>query len=67
MSDTKKLVGLYPTAKIAVTGHSLGGSLATLAAVDIQKDIKAVDIMYTFGSPRTGNTQFSNYFKGLFP
>jgi pimeloyl-ACP methyl ester carboxylesterase len=67
MADTAALVALYPTAKLAVTGHSLGGSIATLAAVDIQTKIKAVDIIYTFGSPRTGNLNFSQFFKKLFP
>ncbi len=43
-------------------GHSLGGVLATLAAVDIAKALQSADSAsqhevncYTFGAPRTGD------------
>jgi Lipase (class 3) len=42
-----------------VTGHSLGGALATLAAHDIATAVKCLPKMalsvYTFGAPRVGN------------
>jgi hypothetical protein len=37
------------------TGHSLGGALAVLAA-----SLKEPDAVYTFGSPRIGNSDFVN-------
>ncbi|KAJ8904001.1 hypothetical protein NDN08_000531 [Rhodosorus marinus] len=42
------------------TGHSLGGALATLCAMDCSKTISPVDGCYafTYGSPRVGNKQF---------
>jgi triacylglycerol lipase len=47
----------YPTAEIFVTGHSLGGALAVLAAVDIKHNISPESevILYTYGQPRVGN------------
>jgi hypothetical protein len=49
--------------KIYVTGHSLGGALATLLAYDIQREcatVAPIDLAcYTFGSPRTGNHAFA--------
>lgn len=44
-------LGKYPNAEIFVTGHSLGGALALLAAVDIKNSIspnKKVTL-YTYG------------------
>lgn len=54
---------------LTVTGHSLGGALATLCAVDIQYNFSnqvAVDI-YTFGAPRVGNNGFRESFNRRVP
>jgi len=50
-----------------ITGHSLGGALATLAAAKIrlEKD-QAVSGLYTFGSPRVGNEDFARNFDADF-
>ena len=44
-------------------GHSLGGALAKLAAIELRRahpDRSALDIScYTFGAPRTGNHAFA--------
>ena len=50
--------------QIYLTGHSLGGAMATLASYDIhqamQEQHAPVEITcYTFGSPRTGNHAFA--------
>ena len=52
----------HPKAHLLVTGHSLGGALATLAALDMRKHFPALKVtLYTFGQPRVGNPEFSNY------
>ncbi len=42
-----------------LTGHSLGGALATLAALDISQNTAFQSpIVYTFGAPRVGDPNF---------
>ncbi|MDE2118276.1 MAG: lipase family protein [Betaproteobacteria bacterium] len=50
-----------------VTGHSLGGALATLAAAKLrlEKD-EPINGLYTFGQPRAGNRDFANRFDSDF-
>lgn len=46
-----------------ITGHSLGGALATLAAAHFALVLdKPVRGIYTFGQPRVGNREFSRNF-----
>jgi len=47
---------------ITFTGHSLGGAMAVLAAMDFYRSYNIVPNITTFGCPRIGNTAFSNYF-----
>jgi predicted lipase len=42
-----------------ITGHSLGGALAVLAALELQRHGLAVAQVYTFGQPRVGNQAFA--------
>lgn len=44
--------------KLWVTGHSLGGALAQLAALRLTKSGYRVQAVYTFGTPRIGNKAF---------
>ncbi|KAF2867901.1 Alpha/Beta hydrolase protein [Massariosphaeria phaeospora] len=50
----------YPHYKIVVTGHSLGGAIATLAAAQLRNDGYAV-ALYTLGAPRVGDAKLSKY------
>ena len=55
-------------ARLLVTGHSLGGALATLAAFDIKQAMAHFRVqLYTFGTPYPGNRAFSREFNGLLP
>lgn len=58
--------------QVYVTGHSLGGALATLAAFDIAKALQGVQkethvVCYTFGAPRTGNHAFAHDYQKVVP
>jgi len=43
---------------LIITGHSLGGALATLAAFCLSKSNYLIRAVYTFASPRVGNAAF---------
>jgi triacylglycerol lipase len=47
-------------AQVTVTGHSLGGALATLCSVDIQYNFsnQVTVESYTYGAPKVGNSGF---------
>eukprot|EP00897_Mesotaenium_endlicherianum_P005430 jgi/Mesen1/4915/ME000246S04141 len=56
--------------RVYITGHSLGGALATLLAYDLRTSRltrgAAFDVsMYNFGSPRVGNKRFAEAYNSL--
>jgi hypothetical protein len=58
--------------RVMVTGHSLGGALATLCAYELasrRSRARANQIisMYSFGAPRAGNAPFANEYNALVP
>jgi hypothetical protein len=55
------------TPRILITGHSLGGALATLAAIDIQRQFQVPPTVYTYGQPRVGNRAFALDYNELVP
>jgi predicted lipase len=58
----------YPSAKVLCTGHSLGGALAGLAALDLKRLhlIGSGLSVYTFGQPRFGDKVLGQYVYDLF-
>lgn len=56
----------YETSNVIITGHSSGGAMATLMSYDLATEYKFLDfriqIAFTFGSPRVGNSEFSKSF-----
>jgi len=52
-------------ALVHLCGHSLGGALATLAAIDLQGSGWLVQAVVTFGAPRVGNSAFANMYRAL--
>ncbi|KAJ9419482.1 hypothetical protein FOXG_07142 [Fusarium oxysporum f. sp. lycopersici 4287] len=51
---------INPGFRIVVTGHSLGGAIASLAAAELRNNGYSTDL-YTFGAPRFGDDALSTY------
>ena len=61
---------LTPVSSLSICGHSLGGALATLFALDVAANADAPfndPAVYTYASPRTGDTTFANMYNHLVP
>ncbi|KAI0243642.1 hypothetical protein L0F63_003186, partial [Massospora cicadina] len=63
-----RLVELYPSYSVVITGHSSGGSVAVLASIYLQKGLN-LDWnklqLFTYGQPRVGDAEFATWFNQL--
>ncbi|KAK0613393.1 Alpha/Beta hydrolase protein [Immersiella caudata] len=59
-TQLKAATTAFPKYQVIVTGHSLGGALATIAAGYLRNAGFKADL-YTYGSPRVGNSIFVKY------
>ncbi len=56
----RELMKLSPAKRLLITGYSLGGALAALSGLDITVNTDFRDsVVYTYGSPRTGDPDFA--------
>ncbi|KAE8391118.1 putative feruloyl esterase A [Aspergillus alliaceus] len=55
----------YPSYSLAITGHSLGASMAAISAAQLSATYNNVTV-YTFGEPRTGNQAYASYIDETF-
>lgn len=62
----KSLLANCQNCHVYLTGHSLGGAIATLAAADLYSLSPDLSL-YTFGSPRVGDLAFATYFDRIVP
>lgn len=54
--------------KIYITGHSLGGAIGILAAIDLHYSLKLKNFqIFTFGQPRIGDLKFAQFLNQTFP
>ena len=66
LKNLEEMRSHYPSAKIRVTGHSLGAAFALFAALEIQRSIEDIDAFYSFGLPRVGNEKFAQFANKVF-
>lgn len=68
LSAVKSLRSAFPAAGLVLTGHSLGGSLAAITAIDfsISYGIKTSRVV-TYGEPRVGNDAYAAFFQRTVP
>lgn len=58
-----------PINTLTICGHSLGGALATLLALDVGANTKLTNkiSVYTYASPKVGDETFVNTYNGVVP
>jgi triacylglycerol lipase len=62
------IIKSHPYNKITIFGHSLGGAVSTLCAVDVQYNFPEKEIeCYSWGSPRVGNSAFVKSYNSRVP
>ncbi|KAL5995994.1 hypothetical protein ACLOJK_026067 [Asimina triloba] len=68
LNAVQKAKNFFGDLPIIVTGHSMGGAMASFCALDltVNQGEKEVQVM-TFGQPRIGNSAFSTYFSKHVP
>ncbi|KAI8140924.1 Alpha/Beta hydrolase protein [Fennellomyces sp. T-0311] len=57
----KSQLSSHPGYKVVITGHSLGGAVAVLSALEFYRDGITNLALYTQGQPRVGNRAFANH------
>lgn len=56
----------YPNAPLYVAGHSMGAAMAHICALDLKFTLGFDNVnVYTYGSPRVGNTIFKDFFNNM--
>lgn len=55
----------YSGLPVFITGHSLGGALATLIAIDVENKFPGRAVTYTFGSPRVVDPWIASAYKPI--
>jgi predicted lipase len=58
----------YGDINVIVTGHSMGGAMASFCALDLAINLGSNSVqLMTFGQPRVGNAAFASYFAKYVP
>lgn len=63
ISAVQRTREIYGDIRIIVTGHSMGGAMASFCALDLTVNYGLHNVqLMTFGQPRIGNAVFASYF-----
>ncbi|ETW78687.1 Lipase, class 3, partial [Heterobasidion irregulare TC 32-1] len=67
VSVVRSQLASHPGYTIVTSGHSLGGSLSSLAGITLQQNFPSSPIRtYTYGQPRTGNDKYAFWVNDIF-
>jgi hypothetical protein len=61
----KSFYSSYPSASLAVTGHSLGAAMAAHCAAELAVDGYKVKTVYSYGMPRVGDENFEKWYVSI--
>lgn len=65
-SSVNNLKKKYPSTNLQVFGHGLGGAMSVHCAADLVINLAFIpQYVYTFGEPRVGNKQFSQWYNSI--
>ncbi|KAG2768415.1 hypothetical protein Pcac1_g20285 [Phytophthora cactorum] len=64
---TRLILDENPGISVYITGHSMGGALAVIAAYDFAVNFSIKVNMYNFGGPRVGNPSFRQHYDSCVP
>ncbi|KAI9986455.1 hypothetical protein PInf_025398 [Phytophthora infestans] len=64
---TRLILDENPGISVYITGHSMGGALAVIAAYDLAVNFSIKVNMYNFGGPRVGNPSFRQHYDSCVP
>ncbi|PNY28270.1 Mono-and diacylglycerol lipase [Tolypocladium capitatum] len=67
LPELKALKARHPSYPVRLVGHSLGGAVACLAALELRVSLGWEDVVVTtFGEPRVGNYQLARFIDEIF-
>jgi predicted lipase len=56
------LIKKYPGASVVTTGHSLGGALAMISALELRRTFANLKVeVHSYGAPRIGNVHLARH------
>ncbi len=67
LEDVNELIAQGGFEHIAVTGHSLGGAIATMSAASLAEETGLPVTAYSYASPRVGDRDFAARYAALVP